>query len=77
MKEKAKKNKAPRMRAFTDRIIASMARDGKISIKFIGTFYVLPRKRGKLYGFGEGRENKYTKRIKFKPSVYLKDTLCK
>lgn len=65
------------MKQVIDRFIEKFEKKGQLSIKFVGTFYLLPRKRGKLYGFGEGKEIKYSKRIKFKPSVWLKDRLCK
>lgn len=65
------------MKEVIDRYIEKFEKKGQLSIKFVGTFYILPRKKGKLYGFGEGKAIKYSKRIKFKPSVWLKDRLCK
>jgi nucleoid DNA-binding protein len=65
------------MKKIIDTYIEKLKQNGKISFKFIGTFYIRPARKGKINGFGEGKEVKYKYRIKFIPSTYLKDMICK
>lgn len=62
-----------------DKIYKKLENKGKATIKGLGTFYLVDRKKGKSFnGFkGEEATPLYAKRIKFKPSKTLKDKLCK
>jgi nucleoid DNA-binding protein len=50
---------------------------GEIMIRGFGTFKVLPRREGKVNGFGKTGNILYSKRIKFTVSRLLKEKVCK
>ena len=50
---------------------------GEIVIVGFGTLKRLPRRDGKLNGFGKDGKVRYQSRVKFTPSKILKDKVCK
>jgi nucleoid DNA-binding protein len=50
---------------------------GELMIRGFGTFKVLPRREGKVNGFGKTGNILYSKRIKFTVSRLLKEKVCK
>jgi len=60
-----------------EKIIHKLLTNKKATIFGLGTFYLLPRRKGKVSGFGEDKEIRYNNRIRFIPSINLKDKTCK
>jgi nucleoid DNA-binding protein len=54
-----------------------LEKDNKCTVVGLGTFYRLERRKGKVFGLGEGKKQKFSKRIKFKASLGIKKDLCK
>lgn len=60
-------------------VFDTLAEKGKVNIKGYGTFILIPIKKGKIWSPKDKEYVKptYSKRIRFIPSVNLKDKICK
>lgn len=51
-----------------------LAKDRKLVVRGFGTFFLLPRRKGKIYCADKKPKHKY--RVKFVPSRALKKLIC-
>jgi len=57
-------------------IIQELKKNKKVVVRGFGTFSVVPRRKGAVHGiFGDKKV--FKNRVKFKPSLALKNQICK